>query len=418
MKNIFRKLLVPLLIIILGISVFLLLTATRPTAKPVTAKERVWQIKSQPAQPEVLSPTLTLYGQVETPALVNAATPGKGRVLTVAVNEGDKIEKGQFLLSLDPRDYQARVAQAKANVAELKAQIKSERLRYQADRKAYKHEQSLLNLEQAAVKRAELLKNKNLGSTAALEQAMEELERQQLASTTRKMNLDDHEARLQQLQARLDYTEAELELALLDLERSQVIAPFDGYVETLQVAAGDQVKENQVLLTLYPIDQLEVRAKIPAQFQYELQAAINRGDVLRATARIAGLPVTLQLDRLSGAADTRGIDGLFKIIAAKDLVRLGSLLTLTLQRPIQQNAILIPFSALYDNDRIYKVENGRLEGLTVQRLGEYTDNDGQVKLLISSAGIRPGDRIVVTQLPNAVTGMRVAESASEPADTL
>ncbi len=413
MKHINQKLLFPIIIITIGVAVFLILKSTRPTSKPVTTKERVWQIKTQPALLQSLAPTLTLYGQVETPALVNAATPGKGRVLTVSVSEGDKIEKGQALLSLDPRDYQVRVAQAKANVAELAARIESERLRYKADQKAYQHEQSLLKLEQAAVKRAEKLKSKNLGSTAALELAMEELERQQLAFTTRKMNLDDHHARLQQLNARLDYAEAELEMALLDLERSKVIAPFDGYVETLQVAAGDQVKENQVLLTFYPTDKLEVRAKIPAKYQYELQAAINRGDVLQATAPVAGMTVTLQLNRLSGAADVRGIDALFKIIDGGDLIRLGSMLTLTLRRPIQQQAVIVPFSALYDNDRIYKIKDGRLEGVKVQRLGEYTDSKGQVKLLVSGAGLQQGDRIVITQLPNAISGLRVADTAAD-----
>lgn len=417
MKQFNFKLLLPVFILAIGISIFFILLATRPTSKADIQKERVWQIKTQAATPQRLAPTLTLYGQVETPALVNAATPGKGRVSTVSVREGDKISQGQSLLTLDQRDYQAHVAQAKANVAELKAQIDSELLRYKADQQAYRHEQALLNLEQASVKRAEKLKIKNLGSTAALEQAQEELVRQQLTLTTRKMNLDDHHARLLQLNARLDYAQAELQLALLDLERSKVIAPFDGYIEKLLVAAGDQVKENQVLLTFYPLDKMEIRAKIPAKFHYELQAAINRQEQLTATTTIADLPITLQLSRLAGAADARGIDALFKVTEGGELIRLGSMLSLTLQRPIQKDAVIIPFSALYDNDRVYKLIEGRLEGVKVQRLGEYTDASGQDKLLISSPQLQPGDRIVTTQLPNAISGLRVVESASAATKT-
>lgn len=401
------KVLAPVIIITAGVLIFIVLKATRPVSKPVSIKERVWQVKTIPAKLEQLAPSLTLYGQIETPALVNAAAPKKSRVVSVSVKEGDAIHKGELLLSLDPRDYHPRVAQAEAKVTELNALITSEKLRYESDRKAYRHEQSLLNLELAAVKRAEMLRNKKLGSTAAHELAQEELERQRLAVTSRKLMLDDHQARLQQLEARLTHAEAELELARLDLERSSIIAPFDGFVEKVQVASGDQVMENQVLVTFYPMEQLEVRAKIPAVFRNEIQSSLIKGNTLTANAVIAGMPVVLELDRVSGSADARGIDALFKITQGNNLVRLGSTLSLNLQRTPIKGVISIPFSALYDNDRIFKLKNGRLEGVRVERLGEHVDNEGEIKLLISSPKIKPDDAILITHLPNAITGLRV-----------
>ena len=227
------------------------------------------------------------------------------------------------------------------------------------------------------------------------------------------MALDDHRARLQQLNARLNYAEAELELAELELERSQIIAPFDGLVEKLLVAAGDQVKESQVLVTFYPLDKLEVRAKIPATFRHELQRSIIQGQQLYASAVLAGIPVTLELDRVAGSADARGIDALFTIIQGNNLVRLGSTLSLSLKRPAQQDAIALPFSAIYDNDRIYKLVDGRLAGVKVTHLGDYVDDNNNVKVLISSPQIQAGDLIVITHLPNAINGLRVVEKNLE-----
>ena len=407
MKPMSFKVLAPVTIIVAGILIFFVLKAAQPTSKPVSIKERVWLVKTIPAKLEQLTPSLTLYGQIETPDLVNAAAPKNSRVISVSVREGDAITSGQLLLNLDPRDYEPRVAQEEAKVTELKALITSEKLRHQADQKAYRHEQSLLNLELAAVKRAEMLKNKKLGSTAAHELAQEELERQRLDVTSRKLMLDDHQARLQQLSARLAYSEAELELAQLDLERSKIIAPFNGFIDKVHVTAGNQVKENEVLVTFYPLEKLEVRAKIPAAFRNEIQRTLLDGIPLTATAIIADIPVMLELDRVSGSADARGIDALFNITQGNNLVRLGSTLSLAMQRPARKDVIAIPFSALYDNNRIYKLSNGRIEGVKVDRQGEYVDSAGRIKLLISSPKIQPGDPIVITHLPNAVNGLRV-----------
>lgn len=407
MKKINFRQLLPFFIIAAGIVVFVILKLTKPSAQPVIVKERIWQVKTLSVTLQTLKPSITLYGQIETPALVKAAAPDKSRVISIAVNEGDPIQQGQLLLSLDPRDFQPLVAQATAKVAELEAMIISEQLHYQSNRQAYTHEKSLLKLSQSAVKRAEMLKNKKLGSVAALEEAEQSLRRQQLSSTEKKLLLDDHSAIQQQLEARLQYAQAELQMAQLNLERSQIIAPFDGFIESLQVATGDQANENQLLLSFYPLDQMEVRAKIPTAFQHELLQALSNKQRLSATANFAGTRLKLEFDRVAGMADTRGIDGLFRITEGTQLVRLGSTLTLSLQRPALPNSVAIPFSALYDNDRVYKLVDGQLQAIQVRRLGEYVGTDDKVSLLISSTDLHNGDQLVVTHLPNAINGLRV-----------
>jgi len=199
-------------------------------------------------------------------------------------------------------------------------------------------------------------------------------------------------------------------MAQLDMERSKIIAPFNGFVENLLVATGDQVKENQVLLSFYPVEQLEVRAKIPAAFRYELQHALYQGKELTAITVIDGRPVQLKLDRLAGSADATGIDALFSFSGGRDLIRLGSMLSLSLNRPVTKQVIAVPFSAVYDNDRIYLLKNERLEGIKVNQLGRHSDKSGQYSQLISSPRIQAGDRIVITHLPNAMTGLRVVET--------
>ncbi len=397
---------IPLIILAIGVVIFILLKITQSSAIPVTPSERSWRVKTLVAKPQQLAPSLTLYGQIETPALVEASAPKQSRVVSISVREGDPIKKGDILLTLDKRDFKPRLVQAESGVAELKGQIQSEQSRYKADKQAYAYEKSILQLEQSAVKRAKMLKDKKLGSVAALEEAETKLKRQQLAYTDRKLALDDHSSRLQQLKARLTNAQADVELVQLDLERSQIIAPFDGFVEKLSVSAGNQVQGNQALLSFYSTEQLEVRAKIPTAFQDEIQKALQNKQGLSATARYAGASMLLELNRLAGMADAGGIDALFSFSSGSEWVKPGSSISLSLKRPNRDNVIVLPYSAIYDNNRIYRIVDNYLQRVKVQVVGNYLDENNE-KLLVYSDEIQSGDKILITHLPNAMMGLKV-----------
>lgn len=406
----------PAAILVVAVLIFVYLKNTRPQQEMAAASERVWYVETVTVNPEPLSPSLTLYGQVETPDLVKAAAPKEGQVLDIRVREGSAITPGELLLKLDARDFEAVVVQREARVAELEAMIESEKLRYRSDQQALEHEKSLLKLSKAAVGRAEKMKAKNLGSAAALDQAYQELERQNLSLNIRTLNLKDHRSRLNQLEARLKDARADLALARLDLERSEIHSPFEGFVSEISVASGDRVSENQQLLSMYPADTLEVRTLIPAPHQAELQQALYDGASLEATAYHANYRFTLKLDRFAGAASTRGIDALFTIEKDARLLRLGNTLPLQLVRPTRDSAVAVPYSALYGRDKVYKLEAGRMRSIRVDNLGDFVDGNGATLLLVSSPALGAGDRIITTHLPNAVNGLRVeSRNPDDPA---
>ncbi|MGA7981260.1 MAG: hypothetical protein WCA32_13695 [Chromatiaceae bacterium] len=110
------------------------------------------------------------------------------------------MSRGDLVVQLDERDFLPRLQRATAQVDDLEAQIGSEKIRFENDRNSLEQERELLEI--------------------ALE------------------------ARLQSARAQLD------EIALA-LERSRVVAPFDGVVAGVEVTVGDQVKQDAVLLRLY-----------------------------------------------------------------------------------------------------------------------------------------------------------------------
>jgi multidrug efflux pump subunit AcrA (membrane-fusion protein) len=286
-----KKVLLPIALLLVGIGGFAALKATRPAQTPVKPQERVWKVETLTARLQSLSPTLTLTGQVESPAQTNAAAPGLGRVLRVLAREGQAISRGQVLIELDARDFAPKVDQARAQVQELDASIKSEELRHLSDLDQLAQERKLLDFAAADVARFEQLQQQNFYSQAAVDQSRSSLAQRQITLRSRELAVADHQARLAQLRARLSQATANLEQAELALTRSRVLAPFNGYVAKVAVAAGDQVNTGQTLLTLYPGDGLEVRAKIPAPNQDEILARLAKGGSLKPSSTIRWRPI-------------------------------------------------------------------------------------------------------------------------------
>ena len=281
------RILVPILILTLAAAIYYFLNETKPIQAQPQIQERTWRVEVEPASPARLAPELELYGRVETPDLLRAAASAAARVLRVAVRDGDVVHQGQLLLQLDERDFLSRIGQAKADIAGLQARIASERNRHQTDQLALVQEQRLLQIARDAVARQERLKTQKVGAEQALDEAEQAEALQALAVSSREMSIADHPSRLQELEAQLAGARARLAELDLEYERATIRAPYDGIISSVQVTAGDQVSKGSILLSMYALDHLQVRARIPAPYQAELIASLDSGVPLQASAASA-----------------------------------------------------------------------------------------------------------------------------------
>ena len=67
----------------------------------------------------------------------------------------------------------------------------------------------------------------------------------------RQNNLNDHPNRLAQLQASAAQSQAQLDFAELDLERTVINAPFDGRILNVNTAVGNRARNGDQVVTLY-----------------------------------------------------------------------------------------------------------------------------------------------------------------------
>lgn len=388
-----RRYLLPLLILALGVGGFATLKATRPRPPAVETRERVWRVESVAVTAGEHRPVLALFGRVEAPDRVRAASPVAGRLLEVAVRDGQQVQASQLLARLDPRDLEPRLAQARA-------ELERERLKVGHDRAALVQERELLRLAEVAAARADKVQAQRLASESSVDQAREQLARARLAVTLREQAIAEHPARLAALQARLEEAER-------DAARGEVRAPFAARIGKVEAAAGDQVQPGQTLLTLFPLDGLYLRAKAPITRSEELRAAVAAGVPLAARGLFAGRPVEAVLERLAGEADARGVDLLLHLAPDTDLP-LGAFVEVLLERPGVAASVALPFSALHGGDRVFRLDGGRLHGVRVERVGEVPAAGGS-RVLVRAPDLQTGVRVMVTHLPNAVDGLKVEE---------
>jgi RND family efflux transporter MFP subunit len=248
-----------------------------------------------------------------------------------------------------------------------------------------------------------------VGSESQIDQMRQAEERQALAVDQRRFSINEHASRHAQLEARLARAKTLLLRAKLDLDRTRVKAPFAGRVSRVSVSPGDRVRSGDEIVTVYDTSEIEVRAQIPTRHVPHIRDALGAGETLEAKALVDGRAVHARLDRFTAEVERGGggADAYFRIIEGGRDLPLGRTVELVVDLPNVHDSVALPYEAVYGTNRIYRLDGERMRGLEVQRIGEQRGVDGSARVLVRSPELEAGDRIVITQLPNAMDGLRV-----------
>lgn len=229
------------------------------------------------------------YVGAETASVTSMVT---GQVAQVLVSDTRQVKKGDVLVQIDPRDAEIALAQAKAELMKAQRQYRQTQANSSAlNSQVFVSDDGIHSAEaQVAKAKAELDKAKDefsrrrqLSASGAI--SKEELSSAQSALNNAQAGYDLAQAGLAQAkssqkaaQSTLAANEAlirgsnensapdvliaqaRLQQALLDLERTEIKAPFDGVVTRRNIQAGQRVAPGAVLMMLVPVSQLYVDA--------------------------------------------------------------------------------------------------------------------------------------------------------------
>lgn len=204
--------------------------------------EKGTEVRMEAVQKRDLVASVTASGQVQPVTKVDVAADISGRIVRLAVKEGDVVKRGQFLLEIDPAQYQAAVQRSEAAVASAKASVA----------------QAKANLDQATRNYSRSMEIKKTNASLISEEALEQL----------KTAVEVNTALLESASQNADQSAASLREARSNLARTTILAPMSGKITRLVVEQGETAvpgtfnKDAATLLTIADLSKFETKVKV------------------------------------------------------------------------------------------------------------------------------------------------------------
>ena len=221
--------------VIIAVAAFMAITAAKRNNKGT-------EVRIESVQKRDLVASVTASGQVQPQTKVDVAADISGRIVRLAVKEGQMVSKGQFLLEIDPAQYEAAVQRAEAALSASKAQEAQARANFIQAQRNYQRS--------ADIKKA----NAQLVSDEQLEQL--------------KTASEVQDALLQAAVHQVEQAQAQLRDSKSSLAKTTILAPMSGRVTRLAVEQGETAvpgtfnKDAATLLTIADMSVLETKVKV------------------------------------------------------------------------------------------------------------------------------------------------------------
>ena len=201
-----------------------------------------------------LEAIVSASGKIQPKRLVNISAETSGRVVELAVNEGDRVTRGQFLLQIDPKSLRTRVDSGTASLEAASASLEQSRQSVETSR---------VQVEQASrnLARQRELWAQQLTTREALERAENEVRGAESA-------LQEREKQVSAQAARISQERAGLESARYDLSKVRLESPIDGIVTRRNIQQGETAvigtmnNAGTVLLTLADMSVIQAEVEV------------------------------------------------------------------------------------------------------------------------------------------------------------
>jgi RND family efflux transporter MFP subunit len=349
--------------------------------KPSERKERAVSVDASPAFRGDLVVPVVAEGTVRSLHSSEIKVEISGRIASIAAREGQTIRKGSLILRIDSREYEVAADEARSR---------------------YLQALSALAVEEDSVDVIE--------RSSELQQKIDELEKlEEQGSITRDERLAREIAldvqalrggafRTDMVATRSGVTAARaaLERAYLNLERTEVRAPFAGVVTGLRLSPGEQLIAGGAVCTL--VNNVELEAVVGV-----LEADIGHiesgrrallvlpalGDTLETRVGV----ISPQFDR-----STRTCEVLLPIDNRDARVRPGMFVRAIVAGETLRDRLLAPREAILTRDGrplLFKAENGRAMWVYVE-LGRQNETLVEIKQILQGGTLAEGDLIVIS----------------------
>jgi RND family efflux transporter MFP subunit len=330
--------------------------------------ERIRAVKTIVVIERASGETRQFPGVIEPVETSSISSEVSGIVQEVNVDAGDAVNAGQVLAVLDRKPFELIVASAKAGLSRAQAQVDEAKSNYDRERRIYA---------------------------------------QDSGATTEK-SVERARAGYESKRQSVNYARAQLDLARRDLEKTALLAPFEGTVAARDVEPFEEVRRGQSIFELYSEGAMQVAVQVPENMIEDVY--VGQPAAIRLPT-LGDLVLHGAVTEVSSAARGANAFPVKATIGASDSrIRPGITAELSLLLPGQfdQDAYHVPVTALapgedQSSSSLFVFDPATS---TVHRIAVV--NRGLVGDLAAIAGeIGPGDIVVVAGVSFLSDGQKV-----------
>lgn len=378
------------LILLAGSALFWYLLHTRPTlTRQPPAEKKAPLVSAVPLLSSSETITIAAMGSVVPSREIVLKTPVAGEIIAVnyAFTAGGLLEEGAVVLRIDPTDYELAVEQRQRDLSEAEFAYRLE----QGHQDVARREWNLLYGENGS---------EDLESTLAL-----------------------RKPHLEKVEADIRAARADLEQAKINLARTVIRAPFNALVLNKRVDRGSYVASQEDLADLVGIDAYWIQVSLPLDRLRWLKMPGDDGE--------NGSPVKIsyrhnnvrhgRVIRLLGDLSREGRMARLLVSVADPLglrenggeppFILGEYVRVEIEGEEVHDVYRIPRFALRNDREIWLAgRDGRLAVRPVRTIWRDEEN------VLIRDGLRPGDLLIVSDLPAPVDGMSIRLDRGEGSD--
>ena len=220
--------------------------------------------------------------------VVTKAPEVAGRIVELPVADNQFVHKGDLLLVIDPTDFkialeqaEASVLQAQASVQNVEARIAAQQAQVMANEAQTEQAQAALTFAQQQAARYRDLAEKQAGTVQMQQQTASGLlqneaglKSAEAALAVAQRQIETLKAQLMSAEASVAQAKAQRDQARVNLERTQIRSPANGWVTNLLAQVGDYAPVGQSVISIVDADTFWV----DAYFEETQLASVREGD--------------------------------------------------------------------------------------------------------------------------------------------
>ncbi|MWJ28540.1 efflux transporter periplasmic adaptor subunit [Halomonas sp. ZH2S] len=351
------------------------------------------------------------------------------------LESGTLLPEGTLLVALDPSRYELAIAEAEAELASLAGELAQLEAEEENTGRLLALEREALALAEQELSRIERLAASGSVSTSRRDEQRRSTLGQRQAVTSLENSLALVPPRREVLQAQRERAAVRLAQARKDLADTRFVAPYDLRLAEVEVELYQFIGTGQRLFQAESLAAAEVEAHIPIAMMRRLLGAVLPdepfGQGLDLDERLDFSAVDAKL-ALAGAPDVGWSGELVRVASGLDPATRTVRAVVRVEHPyrdarppdrpplqrdmyvrVQLSAsspkpqLVIPASAVHQGEVWLVDAEARLERRAVSVAFEQRD------LAVIAAGLDPGERLVVDDLPAAIAGMALAPRRDE-----